>query len=253
MVAIIEDGWFADVPYAIIEGSTIEVDNKGDGNYELAFNLNLSDGSTFKAYYNGPLEVTNVVLMSNLEEDYAIPSLTKGKFTVRPWSNGTNLYSGVLYSDGLNPDAGTGTGDELTLRIHTEPHNDYYTITSGNYTIAGNYDAGTVRAGYTVYGIPTDSWYRGIVNGQIKQFAPLVSGQVNIQYNSGTYTIAIDAYDDFGNNITGNFQGPITITDYVGAPTAPDEAQMSYIYTAPEYNSAAQTRTNNSRRLRNMR
>lgn len=215
---MMEDGYLSyqigrDQPIGINNGGTMVV--TGDhAHCTLTINLSLTNGTTLRGYYEGPLNIDNPEIESTFTEDRNLGSVPiyQMNYTANPYpSFPVDVFQVYGQSSGVSIENGTyrGSGIVALTQIFTalmggsgEPMPD------GTYNIASDFSAGSALAGgYDYQGQRTGTWIIRLENGQAADIAPIKSGTVTSVHSGGTYTVTVDGVDDAGNNIVWSFVG----------------------------------------------
>lgn len=211
--------------YSDLESGTVTVE--GDHtNYTLTYEFLLKDGTEFYADYVGPIDIDNPAFMSTFFDDQEMETVhvysgqyfedafddgTADGYTMEAASQGMGLVSS---EDGLGR-YWIGTGWVVSgIQLHA-PIGSGMPLPDGVYTIKNTETSAeapwTVLPGY-FYSTRKDLagiWVRHFAGDNLVGMAPLVSGTIESIFSAETnsYTMEIDAYDDYGNHITGTMVG----------------------------------------------
>ncbi len=204
-----------------IKSGTITVE--GDHtDYTILFELVFNDDTAFYADYVGRLDVDNPDFMTTFCEDQTMETakIYSGEYFEDAFGDGSidgyimdAASEGMgLVSDGL-VNFWIGSGWVVSgMQLHAPSGSDGR-LPDGTYTIketAQGIDAlWTVMPGsfYSTRKDLVGMWVRHFENDQIVGMGPLVSGTLTSSFANNGYTIAIDAFDDYGNHITGTMTG----------------------------------------------
>ena len=199
-----------------IVGGGFELTGDADS-YTITFDFELRDGTSFKAYWDGRIDIRQDVYDTTLRGDLEIPTMTGGGYIdyYGEYYDNPAVYDYLvwLWSSGLSMGNNglEGNGDYLMLEFLSEGA-DATAIPSGTYVIDDSFGPDTVPAG-SFNMVPIFAWYNTIENGFPVESAPLVSGEITVSSTNGLYEIEVDAYDDAGNHITGRYEGRPEFTD----------------------------------------
>jgi hypothetical protein len=202
-------------------------------NYDIEFNFELSDGSTFVSSYSGPIEMRHMNLISTNYSDRDC-YMRGGGGVLNAWGqdiaspDGSWNWDCWLWGDGITWDAynrdHVGYGDLMRISLFAGPAENNALLPTGTFPIGGSYTANTALWGgwdndAKVMDGMWGSWYLDFTNNDKDEngtriegeYGALISGTIEVQYNPDTqiYNIIIDAYDDAGNKIDVDFEGPI--------------------------------------------
>lgn len=214
----VEDGLYDTKAPRIVEG-TLEV--RVDGyEYTMKVDVTLDNGTQFKGYYVGPINVPNPSVRSTLTGDVEFPTLNSGTLVsygdllgIGVYTYYTTMFGGgdVNVTEDL---VFSGTGYMVVLEINSG--GDGTSIADGTYDINESlFQAGNIFVGGMNGPTRSGSWYYRIENGRITNVATLMSGQVEIAYADNAYTMSIDAADADGHGIKGGFQGGLKWFDII--------------------------------------
>ena len=205
----------AAIPY---KQGTLEVSGDHTG-YLMKVAVELGDGTVFRAYYEGPMNIKNPRVLTQLWDDYELLPLTHGNIGFRGdvIGNGTYAWAVELFSEGIYEEDGymKGDGNHVQLMLVSDQSGDGTVMPNGKYTLLDleedDYGAFQAVAGFGEWGY--GSWINEMTDGWIMGagLAPLYKGTVASVYDpvARTYTLTIDAEDDAHNRITGTFSGAL--------------------------------------------
>ena len=208
----------------LITGGYFDVTRDGD-NYTFEFNLDLSDGTKFEKSWSGPVKMSHLDMISTNTQDRSCV-MRGGGGMLNAWGGDKWdcwMFGEDLYWEDHNP---WGYGDLMRITIYTEKATDLSLLPPGIYPINGSGSAGSALWGgwdnnaQAMAGM-WGSWYIDHQNNDNDgngvriegEYGALIKGTIDIRYNNATqiYNIIIDAYDDAGNKIDVDFEGPIGV------------------------------------------
>lgn len=207
----------------VVAGGEMKLSGSGSS-YNVEFNLVTDDGIELKGTYSGPINLENKcdnssreVLSSTLTADYQLnfpKSTVAMAFYLGDYLH-VGLDSWLLYFLGEDP------GDTISLEFFTEKGSSTQ-LTDGTYTVSGDYSefkARQIIPGFYPRGggdLPF-SWYGDTSSqdqdGNTQKLAPLTGGTMNVSKSAGSYVFNMNFTDDKDFAITGQWSGPVEISD----------------------------------------
>ena len=177
-----------------------------DGSIEASFDMYFSR-ATHNISFTGEIEI----LENTIPTEAPYSTLTSDKECDLSNNSLSIWYYGDVYGVGyhswiISIYTDNTAGDNLMIEILCGT--DKQANISGNYTVSNSKQEYTALPGYFDGFTLTNSWYYYHATAlDISEYAPIVSGNIDIQSNSGLYTITFDFYDDLENHITGSYTG----------------------------------------------
>lgn len=201
----------------MMEGE-VQIDPSGNG-FLISCSFTADDGSIVTCEYDGPITISGIPgPYSTLTGDYTV-----------------DFEGATGYAEFYGDYYGTG-GSNWVIQIMPTTGNDGFMtevvcssttfangITSGIYSPSSEYSLypGEYATGYMASGSIYGTNYLGGFDdmGYVSQFAPAISGDMNIvQNDDGTYTISFAFLDDKGNTWDGEWSGAMDVVDVSYAP-----------------------------------
>ena len=175
-----------------------------DGTFEASFKM--FSQSTHTITFSGEVET----IESTIPSEAPYSQLTSNK--VCDLSNHSVMHyrEKEVYGDGyvawvISINSNGYTGDNIAFTVLCGK--DENANLSGKYTVSDSMEEFTVLPGYIDGFTLMDSWYYHYDCAMlVSEYAPVVKGWVEIQYNeNGIMGVSFDVYDDLNNNITGSW------------------------------------------------
>lgn len=220
-----EAGTF-DVEYTI----WVEIDDNGnqtpygiqDGTVELAIaddiytiNINLTDslGNARVGQYVGTLDIYDERL-----NPYDYEPTTPVEITINAPADSIEAANyGDFYEIGMDNINITLWDDDNSVVLSLNVETGATTLPTGAYTVANDYSAMTLNAGYLYYGMFTVGSYAG--NDEAIYW--ITDGKLDVSETDGIYTISGALKSYYGSTININYTGAITLEVYGEAEGAP--------------------------------
>lgn len=218
-LTVSENGNVVELSIAPGKDSKMKVEGDSAG-YTITFDLILTDGSSFKASYTGPIDIENPNPGPDvIPSDTDLDDMYIGLFRYYPreyseFSADAFLIHG--HTENLGTEGGyyVGTGWLFRTQILTEMVDDGI-IPDGTYNVveltAENAAPWVARG--------SDSYVAYLEEGYMLKREYLRNGTVTSTYSDDSYTFEIDVYVQSGRHITGTIEG--VPPPFVGAPLLP--------------------------------
>lgn len=214
-----------------VVSGTMEISGSALGGYTVTCDFTTDNGYTIECSYSGDLEIQGIPgPYSTLEGDYTLDLEGASGFAA--------YYGDYYYTGGanwvisLNPLSGP---DGFTTEIVAESTSFEEGIPTGTYEAGasvstlypGEYMTGFMDGGY-LFGT---NYVGGFTSdGYVTEFAPAISGDLNITNNNdGTYVISFSFVDDLGNTWDGEWEGEIQLEDGSEPYYAPRRSSVSIL------------------------
>ena len=214
----------------VVSGA-MEISGSALGGYTVTCDFTTDNGYTIECSYSGNLEIQGIPgPYSTLEGDYTLD--------LEGASGGATYYGDYYYTGGanwiisLNPLSGP---DGFMTEIVAESTSFEEGIPTGTYEAGasvtilypGEYMTGFMDGDY-LFGT---NYVGGFTSdGYVTEFAPAISGDLNITNNNdGTYIISFSFVDDLGNTWEGEWEGEMQLEDGSGSYYAPRRSSVSIL------------------------
>ena len=215
----------------LITGGTMTVEGDAVSGYDITCTFTTDNGYSVDCSYSGSLEIQGIPgPYSTLEEDYTLNL---------DGAEGSAVFYGDYYETGggnwaikLFPTTGE---DGFMTEIVCEAITFEDGISSGTYKpieygylYPGNYATGYMN--FTSGQIYGTNYLGGFDNqGYVSEFAPAMSGDLNITNNGdGTYAISFSFIDDLGYTWDGSWEGRLSLEDQsFGGAMAPVRSSVN--------------------------
>ena len=214
----------------VVEGSSMTVEKTADG-YSITFNLKLSDGTFFKARYNGAVKMDNP-WNTGLSEDMDL-GVISGEGTGRMGTMAAIGYYSIVpdwtlrvCSPGLTRDAETNTftGSGYFMKMETRMGGAGWIMPDGTYDVKPRPGASDLTNYCVIMGDESDianncgTWIYRYEDGVIMDKARVMSGSIKITCNTPantdtsasqniptSYTFEVDVEESLGFSVKGTF------------------------------------------------
>ena len=214
----------------VVSGA-MEISGSALGGYTVTCDFTTDNGYTIECSYSGNLEIQGIPgPYSTLEGDYTLNLEGASGFAVYC---GDNYYTGgATWMISLNPLSGpdgfmTVIVAESTSFEEGIPTGTYEAGASVTILYPGEYLTGFMDGGY----LSGTNYVGGFTSdGYVTEFAPAISGDLNITNNNdGTYIISFSFVDDLGNTWEGEWEGEMQLEGGSGSYYAPRRSSVSIL------------------------